>query len=82
MVFIGKPLLSNYTNCGQYDHICAFTVETPRRGVSMEFMIVSKAIGITNKSFKILVGQTFVSVPGRHECLPHQKVETTLLIIA
>ena len=34
------------TDCGQYDHLRAFTVKTPRRGVSTEFMIVSKAIGI------------------------------------
>jgi len=39
----------NNTNCGKYDHIRAFTVETPRRGVSTEFMIVSKAIGIMTR---------------------------------
>jgi len=27
----------NYTNCGKYDHIRAFTVETPRRGRAVKF---------------------------------------------
>ena len=40
----------NYTNCGKYDHIRAFTVETPRRGVSTEFMIVLQAIDIITKN--------------------------------
>jgi len=44
----------NNTNCGKYDHIRAFTVETPRRGVSTEFMIFSNTIGIiTKKSEKL-----------------------------
>jgi len=34
-----------YANCGKYDHIRAFTVETPRRGVSTKFMIAAADYG-------------------------------------